>query len=141
MKNILALLAVLLWSGLVQAAGFEDCTSGNAKGTISVGLDLCVDFSTSELDSDMLSVGKCPGFTVIYNSDDTGVEQTMTLRVMTCVRSTPVDVNNCTSIDDIQLTGADLKGEMYGASAKWIYLKGETDPVSTTPRAMVRCHW
>ena len=141
MKNILALLAVLLWAGLVQADSFHDCESGNAKGTISVGKDLCVDFATAELDSDMLGVGKCPGFTVIYNSDDTGTTQTMTLRVMTCVRSTPADPSNCTSIDNIQLTGADLLGEMYGASAKWIYLKGETNPAATTPRAMVRCHW
>ncbi len=142
MKNILALLAVLLWAGLVQAAGFEDCTSGTAKGSITAGKSLCVDFVNPDLDSNILSVGKCKGgFTVVYNADVTGTGLTMTLQVMTCVN--PIaDTDNCNPIDGVTLDG-DPTGnlaDLYGASAQWIYLNGATDPGSDEPRVLVLCH-
>ena len=142
MKNILALLAVLLLAGSAQAAAFKDCETGTAKGSITTGKELCADFLTADLKSDLLSVGKCTGgFTVIYNSDSTGVAITSTLQVMTCVHPT-ADVNACTPIDGVTLDGVittDL-GEMYGAKAQWIYLQAITDPVTDEPRAMVLCH-
>ena len=140
MKNILALLAVLLWAGLAQAIDWEDCTSGDAKASISIGKELCVDHVTNDIDSVILSVGKCPGVTIVYNPDDTGVATSMTVKVMTCVNPT-ADTDNCNAIDAVSLTGLTTFGEMYGAKAKWIYIKGSGDPGGTTPRTMVLCHW
>ena len=141
MKNILALLAVLLWSGLVQAAAWKDCESDTAKGSITVGKALCVDHITDDIDSVMLGVGKCPGITIDYNSDVSAQVLTMEIQVMSCMKPSPADVNNCTPIDDISLTGATNLAQMFGAKAQWIYIKGDVDPVATTPRTMVLCHW
>ncbi len=138
MKRILALLAVLLWSGPVQALDWKDCESGDAKGSIQIGRDLCIDHVDSDLDSVLLGVGRCPLFDVIFNSDDTGTGLTTTIQVWTCV--TPnANVNACNPIEDLTLTGAAGVGEIYGASAKWIFVKGTNDPGAETPRTMIRC--
>ena len=141
MKNILALLAVLIWAGPVQAIDWKDCESGTLKGSITVGKALCVDHVTSDIDSVMLSVGKCPGMTIDYNSDVAAQVLTMEIQVMSCMNPSPADVNNCTPIDAIDLTGATNFAQMFGAKAQWIYIKGDVDPVATTPRTMVLCHW
>ncbi len=134
-------LLTLLWS-LPAGAGtvsWKHCTSGDAQGTVAVRQSVCADPVTGSQDTVILHVGGCENFDVIYNADDTGTETTMKVKVMNCVNPT-ADTNNCNVIQNIELTGATDKEALYGAAGEWIYIQGDVDPVSTTPRVLVHCN-
>ncbi len=140
MLRVIILFVVLLWSIPAGAAAWKDCVSGAAKGTISAGRDLCTDFATNDLTSDILSVRDCENFDVIYNADDTGTGVLLNdMKVRTCVTNV-CSADACNILENITLTGANGASEIYGAAASWICVFGTVDPAGETPRLLLRCN-
>ena len=144
MKTLITLLVALFLAGTASASVWEDCIDDVAIGPMLQGGQIaCFEFNenapTEDLQSPLLRVDRCDNIDIVYDADDTGTETTMTLQILSCVTTT-VSTNSCKPIDNITLTGASTSFEILGAAAFAIYAQGTTDPVSTTPRVLVKCN-
>ena len=135
------LLALVLGSSASATTGWNKCSSTAGQGALHPGQVACNDPIDGDLTSEILDVSACTGTaTAIYNADTTGVAETTTVKILTCV--TPVcSLNTCVPIENFDLTGAAGDAEIYAFDAKWICVLGATNPLAgDTPRVLIHCN-
>jgi len=138
MRYIILLLALVVPS-VAFSAGWEECQSGSADGTIGTKQARCVDLTSGDLTTDVLYVGMCENIDVLYNPDTGGSGVAISVTPYTCFSKT-ASTSNCTQIAGLTLSGTPPNTEIYGAAAEWIYFVGSGVIGSETPRILVRCN-
>jgi hypothetical protein len=140
-RALLVLLLMLLLPGMALAqATWVDCADGKKKSNVGNNSEICADFTTANLTTNLLYIGGCKdNFDVIYNADQSGTGTTMNLKTMLCT-SPVASTATCNLFANEILSGAASsfsQGGVYGSYAYWI---GENNPGSETPRVLVHCN-
>jgi hypothetical protein len=122
-----------------RAASWESCTSGNPMTRVDPKGSICVDFTTSDLTTDILAVSQCENFDVLYSPDIGGTDTSTSVIVYNCL-STTLNTNNCKAIGGITLSGTSPSTEIYGAAGAWIYAVATGAGAGDEPRLLIHCN-
>lgn len=141
---------VALWATPSFAQEWRRCGDTHKSDTDSAPVtgvepdaSVCYDFD-DDTDSELLAVGQCENFDIIFNPDFTGSDTDAEVAIRSCV-TRAANTNACWIIENDTLDGdptdADADPEaIYGAAAVWIYVDVTTTAGGDDARVLVHCN-